>query len=85
MKRTTDKLGTHYVIDADGTKVTPGGQKRPGCPLVELWWSRDGKAADETIIIRQEWPGRDTAEVIEITQGQLYDLLKAGADAMERK
>jgi hypothetical protein len=52
---------------------------------VEVWWSRDGAKADETIIIRQEWPGRDTAEVLEVTQGQAYDLMKALADAMERK
>jgi hypothetical protein len=85
VKRTSDKHGTSYIIDADGLKVTPGGQTRPGCPLVEVWWSRDGAKADETIIIRQEWAGRDTAEVLEVTQGQAYDLMKALADAMERK
>jgi hypothetical protein len=79
VKRTSDKHGTSYIIDADGLKVTPG------CPLVEVWWSRDGAKADETIIIRQEWAGRDTAEVLEVTQGQAYDLMKALADAMERK
>lgn len=84
VKRTSDAHGTSYTIDADNA-MTPGGIKRPGCPLVEVWWSRDGKKADETIIIRQEWAGRDTAEVVEVTQGQAYDLMKALADAMERK
>jgi hypothetical protein len=83
-KREDDKQGSHFIIDADNA-MTPGGIKRPGCPLVEVWWSRDGKRADETIIIRQEWAGRDTAEVLEVTQGQAYDLMKALADAMERK
>lgn len=85
MKRSTDAYGISYTIDADGTKVTPGGASRPGCPSVEVWWSRDGAKADETMIIRQEWPGRDTAEVLEVTQGQAYELMKALAYAMESR
>jgi hypothetical protein len=85
VKRTTDQYGTSYIIDADPAVQTPGGQWRPGCPLVEVWWSRDKANADETIIIRQHVAGREKADVVEVTQGQAYDLMKALADAMERK
>lgn len=62
---------------------TPGGQVRPGCPAVDVWWSRDGVKANETIIIRQEYPDRGTADVLELTFGQLYDLIDALNKAVE--
>lgn len=64
---------------------TPGGQVRPGCPAVEVWWSRDGKKADETLIIRQEYEDRAHAEVMELTFGQAYDLIDALNRAVESK
>ena len=58
---------------------------RPGCPAVELWWSRNGAKADETLIIRQEYPNREHAEVMEITFGQVYDLIDGLNRAVESK
>jgi hypothetical protein len=78
-----DAHGTSYFIDEAPAVKTPGGQFRPGCPLVEVWWSRNGKKADETIIIRQHYKDRSTADVLEVTQGQAYDLMGALAKAME--
>lgn len=63
---------------------TPGAKFRPGCPALELWWSRDGDKADETVIIRQEYSDRSTADVLELTLGQLYDLIDACNKAVER-
>lgn len=56
---------------------------RPGCPAVDVWWTRNGNNADETVIIRQEYPDRSTADVLELTQGQVYDLIDALNRAME--
>lgn len=56
---------------------------RPGCPAVDVWWSRDGKKSDETLIIRQEYPDRATADVLELTFGQVYDLIDALNRAVE--
>jgi hypothetical protein len=50
---------------------------------VEVWWSRDKAKADETVIIRQEYPDRGTADVLELTLGQLYDLIDACNKAVE--
>lgn len=79
----TDKHGTTYTIPEAPTVATPGTKWRPGCPSLEVWWSRDGNKADETVIIRQEYPDRATADVIELTQGQAYDLIDALNRAME--
>lgn len=79
-----DGYGTTITIPEEPTVKTLGGQYRPGCPAVELWWSRDGKKADETIIIRQEYADRGTADVLELTQGQLYGLIEACNILMER-
>lgn len=84
-KAITDAYGTTYHIPEDKAVKTPGSKWRPGLPALEVWWSRDGAKADETIIIRQEYEGRATAEVLELTQGQAYDLLDALNKALESK
>jgi hypothetical protein len=80
-----DSHGTTYTIPASPIVKTPGGSVRPACPAVEIWWSRNGKKADETLIIRQEYADRDTADVLEITFGQLYDLIDACNQAVENQ
>ena len=81
----TDAHGTTYTIAKEDAVKTPGGQWRPGCPSVEVWWSRDGNKADETLIIRQEYDDRSTADVLELTFGQVYDLIDALNKAVESK
>ncbi len=81
----TDAYGTTYFIPAEDAVKTSGDQRRPGCPTVEVWWSRDGNKADETLIVRQEHPGRAHAEVVELTFGQVYDLIEGLNRAVESK
>jgi hypothetical protein len=81
----TDAHGTTYIILAEDAVKTPGGQVRPGCPAVEVWWSRNDKKVDETLIVRQEYPYREHAEVMELTFGQVYDLIDALNRAVESK
>lgn len=78
-----DAHGTTYTVPEVPAVKTPGVKWRPGCPAVEVWWSRDGKKADETIIIRQQYPDRSTADVLELSFGQLYDLIDALNKAVE--
>jgi hypothetical protein len=81
----TDQFGTTYTIQAEPAVKTPGCQWRPGCPAVEVWWSRNGAKADETLIIRQEYPDRSNADVLELTFGQVYDLIDGLNKAVESK
>jgi hypothetical protein len=81
----TDAHGTTYTIPAAPAVRTPGAQWRPGCPAVEVWWSRNGAKADETLIIRQEYEDREHAEVMELTFGQVYDLIDGLNRAVESK
>jgi hypothetical protein len=81
----TDAHGTTYTIPAEPAVRTPGAQWRPGCPSVDIWWSRNGAKADETLIIRQEYPDRAHAEVMELTFGQVYDLIDGLNKAVESK
>lgn len=81
----TDSHGTTYTIDAEDAVKTPGGNVRPGCPAVDVWWSRNGANADETLIIRQEYSDRSTADVLELTFGQAYDLIDALNKAVDAK
>ena len=78
-----DAYGTTYIIPEAKAVRTPGGHVRPGCPAVEVWWSRDGRKADETVIIRQHYENRSTADVLELTFGQAYDLIDALNRAVE--
>jgi hypothetical protein len=58
----------------------------PGLPGVEVWWSKNfSRHQAETLVIKQEWPNRSTADVVEITLGQLYDLIDASNRAVESK
>jgi FlaA1/EpsC-like NDP-sugar epimerase len=58
---------------------------------VEIWWSRNGAKADETLIIRheyedrQQYENRSTADVLELTFGQVYDLIDGLNKAVESK
>lgn len=81
----TDQYGTTYTITEEPAVRTPGCQWRPGCPAVEVWWSRNGAKADETLIIRQQYENRSTADVLELTFGQAYDLIDALNKAVESK
>jgi hypothetical protein len=78
-----DSHGTTYLIEAAETIKTPLGSIRPGCPAVDVWWSRGLKKAEETLIIRQEYEDRATADVLELTLGQTYDLIDALNKAVE--
>lgn len=80
-----DAHGTTYTIPAEPAVKTPGAQWRPGCPAVDVWWSRNGAKADETLIIRQEYADRSTADVLELTFGQVYDLIDGLNRAVESK
>ncbi len=84
-KATTDAYGTTYHIPEDKAVKTPGSKWRPGLPALEVWWSRGGAKADETIIIRQEYSDRGTADVLELTFGQVYDLIDGLNRAVESK
>jgi hypothetical protein len=54
-----------------------GGQRLPELPEVQVWWARRFKTArEETLMIRQENNGV-RADVIELTLGQVYDLIHA--------
>ena len=57
---------------------------RPGCPAVDVWWSRKfERKSEETLVIRQEYADRSTADVLELTFGQVYDLIDALNKAVE--
>jgi hypothetical protein len=81
----TDAHGTAYLIEATEMLKTPKGHIRPQCPFVDVWWSRGFKAEDETLIIRQEYADRSTADVIELSFGQVYDLIDALNRAVENQ
>lgn len=85
-----DAHGTSYTIAAAETVRTPGSKAGsaskflPGCPQVEIWWSRSfERKSEETLVIRQEYPDRATADVLELTFAQVYDLIDALNKAVE--
>jgi hypothetical protein len=78
-----DAHGHSYHIAASQIAKTPKGIIRPACPSIDVWWSRNGKKADETLVIRQEYADRSTADVLELTFGQVYDLIDALNRAVE--
>ena len=78
-----DENGTTFHIPEDSASRTAGGQVLPALPGVEVWWARRFKnLREETLMIRQETPGNDRADVIELTLGQVYDLIHALANAV---
>lgn len=81
----TDSHGTTYQIPEAPTVTLPSGKRFRGYPSLEIWWSRDLKLkAEETLVIRQEYPERSTADVLELTVGQAYDLIDALNKAVEK-
>jgi hypothetical protein len=79
----TDAHGTSYQISAAETIKTPGAKTLPGSPLLDVWWARRFKSrAEETLIIKQE-NMTDRADVVELTLGQVYDLIAALNKAVE--
>jgi hypothetical protein len=83
-KSTTEAEGTSYIIPAAEIVKTPGAKYRSGFPAVEVWWSRSSRdKSEETLIIRQEYPDRKNADVLELTFGQAYDLIDALTKAVE--
>jgi hypothetical protein len=71
-KATRDPHGTTFTIPEDKAVFTANGKRIKPSPEVTVWWNRDRR--DETLIIRQEFPERDTADVLELTLAQVYDL-----------
>lgn len=83
LKVDKDPNGTSYTIPASQTVKTPGGKQLPGTPELHAWWARRFVSrADETLIIKQENMD-DRADVIELTLGQVYDLIAALNSAVE--
>lgn len=81
---TKDQHGTSYLVPAAETVKTPGARQLAGCPAVDVWWSRSfERKSEETLVIRQEYEDRSTADVLELTFGQVYDLIDALNKAVE--
>lgn len=80
----SDSYGTTFVISGEPAFTTRGGSRRRGCPEVEVWWSRNEKG-DETLIVKQQYDNRATADVHEYTFGQVYDLIDVLNKAVEAK
>jgi hypothetical protein len=79
-----DSHGTSYTIPASETVKTPGGKHLKGLPATDVWWSRNfSHNQEETLVIRQEYEDRNTADVLELTLGQVYDLIDALNRAVE--
>jgi hypothetical protein len=79
-----DEHGTTYIVPCAKVLKTPGGQVLPGIPEAQVWWARRFKdRADETLLIRQE-NNPQGADVIELTLGQVYDLIHALGHAVMR-
>jgi hypothetical protein len=63
-------FGTYYLVPEDpGARTLT--KDRHTYAEVECWWA----SHDRTFIIRQE--NSEAADVLELSQGQLYDLLDA--------
>jgi hypothetical protein len=78
-----DAHGTSYNIPPSQTVKTPGGKQLPGTPELDVWWARRFKSrSEETLIIKQE-NMTDRADVVELTLGQVYDLIAALNKAVE--
>jgi hypothetical protein len=83
LKVERDRNGTSYTISPSVTVKTPGGTTLPETPELNVWWARRFKArAEETLIIKQE-NQTDRADVIELTLGQVYEMILALNKAVE--
>jgi hypothetical protein len=83
-KSESDPHGTLFQVPAAQIVVTPGAKTRSSFPGLDVWWSRSFKdKSEETLIIKQEYPDRNTADVLELTLGQTYDLIDALVKAVE--
>jgi hypothetical protein len=79
-----DANGTTYFVPQASVGRDPSGRVLAGLPEVQVWWARRFKdLKDETLIIRQE-SNEDKADVIELTLGQVYDLIHALGAAVMR-
>lgn len=78
-----DKHGSLFIVPADNSVKTPRGKTLRGVPELHVWWARLFKErSEETLIIKQENMS-DRADVVEVTLGQLYDLIDALNKAVE--
>lgn len=76
-KAIRDTNGTTYIIPEAPHGKTIVGKVFPGLAEVAVWWAREfKKRPNETLIIRQE-SNPNRADVIELTLGQVYDLIHA--------
>lgn len=85
LKAKRDKNGWHWTIPSDGVEY----------PEITVWWSRGprkrvkdarGTAVtkmDEYVLIRQSDGGK-RADVVFASQGQLYDVVHALSQALEK-
>lgn len=80
-----DKHGTTFIVPEDKSVKTVGGHQLPGSHELQVWWARTFKdRRDETLLIRQQ-SNSDKADVIELTLGQVYDLIHALSHAVLRQ
>lgn len=78
-----DEHGTTYTIAEDKSAQTPGGHQLPGCSMLEVWWARRFRdRRDETLLIKQD-NRNGQADVIEMTLGQVFDMIEALNKAVE--
>jgi hypothetical protein len=74
-----DADGYHFIVPADAE-----------CARVDVWWNRGPtihvgrrKVIEERLVVRQ-MDGEASADVVLLTQGQLYDIIDAFNMAVER-
>jgi hypothetical protein len=83
-RRVKDENGTTYFVSEVKTTANPRGKVLPGLPEIQVWWARRFKdRSEETLLIRQE-NNPQGADVIELTLGQLYDMIHALNEAIEK-
>lgn len=66
-----------YTIPEDSTPRDAGGRTLPSSPELQVWWSILRNRRDETLLVRQERPNAAHADVLELTLGQVYDMIHA--------
>jgi hypothetical protein len=68
------KFGTIYTIVEDAQKPPKSKRGTRSFPKLEAWWSDGDKG--NSFLIRQE-NTRERADVLELSHGQVYDLIDA--------